>query len=146
MSLIDFGLFAHLQWVFFFVSCESPLCSSCVLCLKGDCIFCLSTPVLMSFLSFRLPTARPVACTYTWDRLGLLFSEGEFSFKDLDESNLACPGCHLPSVVRRIEAPREVLLEKEMATHSSILAWRIPGTGAWWAAVYGVAQSRTRLR
>ena len=34
-------------------------------------------------------------------------------------------------------------LEKEMATHSSILAWRIPGTGAWWAAIYGVAQSRT---
>ena len=34
-------------------------------------------------------------------------------------------------------------LEKEMATHSSVLAWRIPGTGAWWAAVYGVAQSRT---
>ena len=32
-------------------------------------------------------------------------------------------------------------LEKEMATHSSVLAWRIPGT--WWAAVYGVAQSRT---
>ena len=36
-------------------------------------------------------------------------------------------------------------LEKEMATHSSMLAWRIPGTGAWWAAVYGVTQSRTRL-
>ena len=36
-------------------------------------------------------------------------------------------------------------LEKEMATHTSILAWRIPGTGAWWAAVYGVAQSWTRL-
>ena len=34
-----------------------------------------------------------------------------------------------------------------MATHSSILAWRIPGTGgAWWAAVYGVAQSWTRLK
>ena len=28
-----------------------------------------------------------------------------------------------------------------MATHSSVLAWRIPG-----AAVYGVAQSRTRLK
>ena len=37
-------------------------------------------------------------------------------------------------------------LEKEMATHSSVLAWRIPGTGAWWAAVYGVAQSRTQLK
>ena len=36
-----------------------------------------------------------------------------------------------------------------MATHSSVLAWRIPGTGgggAWWAAVYGVTQSRTRLK
>ena len=81
-------------------------------------------------------------------------------------------------------------LEKEIATHSSVLAWRIPGTrepgrlqsmgslgvghdwatslscigegngnplqcsclenprdeGAWWAAVCGVAQSRTRLK
>ena len=33
-----------------------------------------------------------------------------------------------------------------MAAYSSILAWRIPQTGAWWAAVYGVAQSRTRLK
>ena len=32
-------------------------------------------------------------------------------------------------------------LEKEMATHSSVLPWRIPGTGAWWAAIYGVAES-----
>ena len=32
-----------------------------------------------------------------------------------------------------------------MATHSSTVAWRIPGTGAWWAAIYGVAQSRTQL-
>ena len=34
-----------------------------------------------------------------------------------------------------------------MATHSSVLTWRIPGTAEpWWAAVYGVAQSRTRLK
>ena len=33
-----------------------------------------------------------------------------------------------------------------MALHSSVLAWRIPGMGgAWWASVYGVAQSRTQL-
>ena len=38
-------------------------------------------------------------------------------------------------------------LEKEMATHSSVLAWRIPGTGgAWWAAISEVAQNRTRLK
>ena len=38
-------------------------------------------------------------------------------------------------------------MEKQMATHSSVLPWRIPGTGgAWWAAVYVVTQSRTRLK
>ena len=46
-------------------------------------------------------------------------------------------------------------LEKEMATHSSVLAWRIPGTGepgglpmdrgAWWAAVHAVTEGQTRL-
>ena len=37
-------------------------------------------------------------------------------------------------------------LEKGMATHSSILAWRIPmDRGAWRATVPGVAKSRTRL-
>ena len=34
-----------------------------------------------------------------------------------------------------------------MATHPSVLAWRIPGMGEpWWAAVSGVAQSRTQLK
>ena len=33
-------------------------------------------------------------------------------------------------------------LEEGMATHSSILAWRIPmDRGAWWATVHGVAES-----
>ena len=35
-------------------------------------------------------------------------------------------------------------LEKEMATHSSILAWEIPmDRGAWWAPVHGVTKSQT---
>ena len=35
-------------------------------------------------------------------------------------------------------------LEKGMATHSSILAWRIPmDRGVWWATVHGVTNSRT---
>ena len=35
-------------------------------------------------------------------------------------------------------------LEKEVATHSSILAWRIPWTrGAWWATVHGIGKRRT---
>ena len=41
---------------------------------------------------------------------------------------------------------REDPLEESMATHSSILAWRIPMDGrAWWATVYEVAKSQTKL-
>ena len=41
---------------------------------------------------------------------------------------------------------REDPLEEGMATHSSILAWRIPWTEKpWWATAHGVAKSRTRL-
>ena len=37
-------------------------------------------------------------------------------------------------------------LEEGMATHSSILAWRIPmDRGAWWATVHGVTKSQTQL-
>ena len=40
---------------------------------------------------------------------------------------------------------------KEMATHSSVLAWRIPGTGepgglSMTPYVYGVAKGQTRLK
>ena len=41
---------------------------------------------------------------------------------------------------------REGPLEAEMATHSSILAWRIPmDRGAWWATIHGVTKSQTQL-
>ena len=39
---------------------------------------------------------------------------------------------------------QEKLLEEGMATHSSVLAWRIPmDRGAWWATVHGVTESDT---
>ena len=38
-------------------------------------------------------------------------------------------------------------LEEGMATHSSILAWRIPmDGGVWWATVHGLTKSWTRLK
>jgi len=37
-------------------------------------------------------------------------------------------------------------LEEGMATHSSILAWRIPtDRGTWWATVLGVTKNQTQL-
>ena len=45
---------------------------------------------------------------------------------------------------RLIFLGQEDPLEEGMATHPSILAWRIPmDRGAWWAAVHGVAKSWT---
>ena len=39
-----------------------------------------------------------------------------------------------------------MLLEKEMATHSSILAWKIPmDRGAWQSTVWGVAKGSAQL-
>ena len=41
---------------------------------------------------------------------------------------------------------REDLLEKKMANHSSILAWKNPmDRGAWWAAVHGITKRQARL-
>ena len=37
-------------------------------------------------------------------------------------------------------------LEKGKATHSSVLAWRVPmDRGAWQAAVHGASNSQTRM-
>ena len=37
--------------------------------------------------------------------------------------------------------------EEGIATHSNILAWRIPmDRGAWWATVHGVKKSWTQLK
>ena len=67
--------------------------------------------------------------------------------KKLNAPGLLCNG-NLPSMQ---ETWVQLLgwedpLEKGMATHSSILAWRIPmEEGAWWAAVHGIAKSWTQL-
>ena len=43
----------------------------------------------------------------------------------------------------QVQSPVWEDLEKERAAHSSILAWKIPWTGAWWATVLGVTESDT---
>ena len=58
-------------------------------------------------------------------------------------------------MIRNLPAMREIWvrllgwedpLEEGTATHSSILAWRIPmNRGAWWATVHGVTKSQIQL-
>ena len=66
----------------------------------------------------------------------------------LDWPSLVAPtGNRLPTMQEtQVRSLRwEDTLEKEMATHSSILAWKIPWTEIWLATVHGVTKSRTRL-
>ena len=51
---------------------------------------------------------------------------------------------HLYNTVELLDLTN--MLEKAMATHSSTLLANPMDRGAWWAAVYGVAQSRTRMK
>ena len=54
---------------------------------------------------------------------------------------------HLPMQVDAGPLSWEDALEEGMATHSSILAWKIPWTdGTWQATVRRVTQSRSRLK
>ena len=77
---------------------------------------------------------------------------------ELDLNSLGSCGCWASLVaqtVKNLPAVQETWvpsvgwedpLEQGMATHSSILAWRIPmDRGAWWAMVHGVAKSQTWL-
>ena len=43
-----------------------------------------------------------------------------------------------------VQESQVLSLGKGMATHSSILAWRIPWTGAWQATVCGITKSQTK--
>ena len=52
-----------------------------------------------------------------------------------------------PQEIRVRSLDLEDPAKEGMATHSSILAWRIPmDRGAWWATVHWVAKSQTRLK
>ena len=62
----------------------------------------------------------------------------------------------MAQMVKNLPAMQETLVQslgwedspggEAMATHSSILAWRIPmDKGAWWATIHGVTKSQTQL-
>ena len=96
-------------------------------------------------------------CTFTLGGLGSILLVGETRIphtvwhgqkvgkKKQKKKGGETPSTHMPrQEMQETPGPSlggEDLLEEEMATHSSILAWRIPRTrGAWWAAVHGVTR------
>ena len=72
-----------------------------------------------------------------WDREILLQPKGS-------RASLVVQMVKNPPAMWEIRVPSlgwEDPLQEGMATHSSILAWRIPmNRGAWWATVHGVAE------
>ena len=65
--------------------------------------------------------------------------------KAVSESNWHGDSCHGTSVSGKAfptkSICKEQLIEKEMAIHFSILAWKIPWTeGVWWATFHGVTK------
>ena len=80
------------------------------------------------------------------DKLKSHFSQNRATgLKRGDSQGVKSPPANAGDVSDVGSTPRgwEDPLEEEMATCSSILAWRIPWTD-WWATVIGVAKSRTR--
>ena len=64
---------------------------------------------------------------------------------ELEVKNLPITEGNIRDMVQSLG--QEDPLEEGMATHSSILSWRIPkDRGAWWATVHRVAKSQTQLK
>ena len=90
-----------------------------------------------------------------WDWTRVYGIAGKFFFiwatREALDSILKSIDITLPKVHRVKTMPfffffsNHVWMEKEMATHSCSCLENPRGRGAWWAAVYGVAQSRTQL-
>ena len=100
----------------------------------------------------------PVLCKFWWLSGGVngdLLQEG-LCHMQVGCTQSPCP-CGMPLLIHSSTGDTQtiksrsglVFLEKEMATHSSTLAWKIPWTErllrAWWATVHGVAKSWTWL-
>ena len=61
-------------------------------------------------------------------------------YKEIEENNRMGK---TRDIFNKGSTTKGTFLEEEMATHSSILAWRIPmDRGAWWATVHGVTKSQ----
>ena len=101
----------------------------------------------------------PIPVLFAWkitwmEELGRLQSMGSHRVGH-DWSDLAAAVAAVVQMVKNPPAMREIWiqslgwkypLEKEMATPSSILTWRIPtDRRAWWATLHGVTNSQTWL-
>ena len=121
---------------------EETLCALCCVCLKlveitvwlGKCT------QLHIWVSPQIREVDPTCCNEDLaQRNKLIFLD----FLGGSDGKSVCLKCGRPWLDPWV---RKIPLEKEMSTHSSTLAWKIPWTdwGAWQAIVHEVAKSRTR--
>ena len=123
--------------------------------LFGSKTFTASHQVLVLISLILAPRYGPVQC---WTRCALLVEDQhrlQWVIREHQSGNCVLVHTLVAQMVKNLPAMQEtwvrslgweVPLEKGMATHSSILAWRIPmDRGAWGATVHGVPKSQTWL-
>ena len=95
--------------------------------------YCLQSKALEAFLITR-GSAWVVRCGFCSFLAGVFFGfPGRARVKNL-------PAVQDTNETQIWSLGREDALEKDMATHSRILAWKIPGGGAWRATVHGITE------
>ena len=86
-------------------------------------------------------TPGPVQKVYLIKKPRWLRAHSSLRWASLMAQGRICLQCRRPGFDHWVG---KIPLEEEMATHSSILAWRIPWT-VWWATIQGVTKSQTQL-
>ena len=105
---------------------------------------CLPAVVLYTIVLFKVLYYKIKKCFFVCDFKCTIFVKSIINLASLVAQTAQNPPAMWETLV--LSLGWEDLLEEEMTTHSSILAWRIPmHRGAWQATVHGVARSWTQL-
>ena len=134
-----------------------PYSSSFLPCVCKSILYIWVSITVLFFEMLCHPCKSVILCIFWWMppkcdlvdyQTATIWNMGSYGWQPFGASLVAQSVKDLPAVQETWvwSLGWEDPLEKEMATHSNIFAWKnLMDRGAWWAAVHGVAKSRTQL-